>query len=118
METATGEAVHVNGDGGHASYWLVGLDDHDRHIIATVGEDDHEVLELAKRGPGPLLPVDETAARAAAGLPGGRARLTWRPSPASFTPLLPVWEIVGDQRQRWVDQTGKVWDTLPLARRA
>ena len=51
----------------------------------------------------------ETAIQRAGAPAGSHAALTWRPSPASRSPLYPVWEISTPEQTIYVDQQGMVW---------
>jgi hypothetical protein len=110
------EAVWVARDDGPDPYWLVALRAGDRQVIVVVS-DGGDVLQWVDTAPGPLLPVDEAAALAASGFDDAEAGLMWRPSRASLSPLLPLWEVRRGDRRRWVDQGGRVWDELPAAGR-
>jgi hypothetical protein len=59
------------------------------------------------------LPLDGGEAIRVAGMPdGARARLVWRPSPASRSPLYPLWAVSTDDAVVYVDQQGQVSSSL------
>ena len=63
-------------------------------------------------GDGNLMVSREQAITAAALGHRASARLVWRPSRASQSPLYPIWEVSAAGERRYVDQQGQVWDVL------
>jgi hypothetical protein len=60
------------------------------------------------------MTVNMEQAIAAAELGGhSSARLVWRSSRASHSPLYPIWEISSASKRRYIDQQGRMWDALP-----
>jgi streptogramin lyase len=62
---------------------------------------------------GSPLSIDSEHAIALAGLNGNaHANLVWRPCRASLSPLYPLWEVRTHSEEVYVDQQGKVWQSL------
>jgi hypothetical protein len=115
--SVSGQALRVDRlDARDSAYYLVllapgGPERHVALIDAGTGAlDQHAELT---GGAGPIT-VNMEQAIAAAKL-GGRpsARLVWRPSRASYSPLYPIWEVSSAGERRYVDQQGRLWDALP-----
>jgi hypothetical protein len=85
--------------------------------VATVDLAGGEVMNWARLpGVGPHLMVDEeTALQRASFPPGAQAELVWKSCVGSRSPLYPLWEIQARGRVVYVDQQGKVWQTLESA---
>ena len=79
------------------TYYLVVLGDEDASVaVGTVNAETGDVGSWARLpGHGPHLEVDAVRARSLAGAgETASVELVWRPSPASKSPLYPVWEVV------------------------
>jgi hypothetical protein len=115
--SVSGQALRVDRlDAPASAYYLVLLpsDGRERHVAlvdAQTGAVDQHAELAGDAGP---MTVNMEQAIAAAKL-GGRpsARLVWRPSPASYSPFYPIWEISSAGERRYVDQQGRLWDALP-----
>lgn len=120
-ESVSGQALRVERlDVPGAAYFLVLLAGHaGGHSIAAIDARTGSVSESAElAGSEPQLMVNEQQAIAAARLGGAvSARLVWRPSRASRSPLYPIWECTSATQRRYVDQQGQVWDDLQTAGR-
>jgi hypothetical protein len=97
------------------AYFLVVLGDPDRPGgISTIDADTGEVLSsavLPVTNPTQVMP--KRAALAAADLPDDTpARLVWRSFPGSRSMLDPVWELRGASGTVYVDQRGRIWNSL------
>jgi hypothetical protein len=115
--SVSGRALRVERlDAPASPYYLILLasDGRERHVAvidAGTGALD-QYAELT--GSSDHMSVNMDQAIAAAGLRGRpSARLVWRPSRASRSPLYPLWEISSEFERRYVDQQGQVWDVLP-----
>jgi len=102
-----------------ASY-LVVLGDPSAAIgLAAVDASSGEATQWATlpgAGPHPLL--DRDAAIERTGAPSARrAELVWRSSPASRSPLYPLWEIDTGDQVVYVDHVGRVWSSLEAGAR-
>jgi hypothetical protein len=95
---------------GEAYYLVVLGDDNASVAVGTVGAMTGDIGSWAQlAGHGPHLAVDLARARALAGADESAAgELVWRPSPASKSPLYPVWEITLPSGAVYVDQTESV----------
>jgi hypothetical protein len=63
----------------------------------------------------PWLPDEARAAELAECKLSSKSRLVWRPSRASLSPFYPLWELTCESGLVFIDYSGKVWRTLPLA---
>jgi hypothetical protein len=64
-------------------------------------------------GTAPHTLIDGETASRHAGLPGkSRAQLVWKSSPGSRSPLYPLWQISTEEETVYVDQQGRVWQSL------
>ena len=98
-----------------SAYYLVVFGDEDSAVgVASVDARSGEVHATARlSGQGPHLSVTPSRALALAALDGaGPPRLVWRPCRASLSPLRPIWEVRGSDRAVYVDQEGRLWETL------
>jgi hypothetical protein len=115
--SVTGEALRVDRlDRPATAYYLVLLtpDERQRHIAVVDARTGALDQHAALTGSAAHLTVSMKEALAAVGLGAdASARLVWRPSRASRSPLYPVWEISSESDRRYVDQQGQVWDVLP-----
>lgn len=82
--------------------------------VAAVDAASGEVLSRARLpGSRALLPVTAEAASRRAGAAGAVIpRLVWRPCRASFSMLLPFWQVPIPPRPVYVDQQGHLWTEL------
>jgi len=86
--------------------------------VALVAARTGELEGSAKlAGTGRALPLDAAAARAVAGASSdAELRLVWRPSRASMSALLPLWEVrASDGGLVYVDQHGRTWTAAQIA---
>jgi hypothetical protein len=102
------------------AYYLVVLGDPSAAIgLAAVDASSGEATQWATlpgAGPHPLL--DRDAAIERTGAPSARrAELVWRSSPASRSPLYPLWEIDTGDQVVYVDHVGRVWSSLEAGAR-
>jgi hypothetical protein len=102
------------------AYYLVVVGDASEALgVAAVDASSGEVTQwatLPAAGPHPLL--DRDAAIERTGAPSARrAELVWRSSPASRSPLYPLWEIDTGDQVVYVDQAGRVWSSLEAGAR-
>ena len=119
--SVSGRALRVERlDAPASPYYLIlfafgGRERHVAVIDAGTGALDQDAELTGSSG---HLSVNMEQAIAVAGL-GGRpsARLVWRPSRASQSPLYPLWEVSSDLERRYIDQQGQVWDVLPATGR-
>ncbi|TMQ02184.1 MAG: hypothetical protein E6J91_53315 [Deltaproteobacteria bacterium] len=90
----------------------------DRAIGVALVDASTGALEASAKlpGTGRALPVDAGAARAIAGADqAADVRLAWRPSRASMSPMLPLWEVrAGDADPVYIDQHGRTWTAAQL----
>jgi len=97
------------------AYYLVVLGDPSAALgIAAVDASSGEVTQwatLAGDAPHPL-PDREAAIQRAGASSARRAELVWRSSPASRSPLYPLWEIDTGDEVVYVDHAGQVWPSL------
>jgi hypothetical protein len=97
------------------AYYLVVLGDPSAALgIAAVDASSGEVTEWATLPGAGLHPVlDRNAAIERTGASSAlRAELVWRSSPASRSPLYPLWEIDKGAEVVYVDHAGRVWPSL------
>jgi len=82
--------------------------------VAAADADTGELLTWGRlSGTGPQLSLSAAdAVRRAGGARGGAARLVWRPSRQSRSPLYPLWEVEAKRTHVYVDQAGTVWPRL------
>jgi len=115
-DTAPARAVLVaRKDPPGGAYYLVVVGDPSTALgVAAVDTSSGEVTQWAAlpgAGPHPLL--DREAAIERTGAPSARrAELVWRSSPASRSPLYPLWEIDTGDQVVYVDHAGRVWSSL------
>jgi hypothetical protein len=64
----------------------------------------------------PLLLPREAAIQSAHLSPTATAELVWAPSAATHSMFDPLWAVIEGEQTCYVDQRGKLWDTLPLKR--
>jgi hypothetical protein len=118
----TRSLINLKGEGGAAhfvrrldadqsAYYLVVFTTHLVCIDAYSGE----LLSSAATGSSPLR-VSADQARQLAGRADARAELVWAPSAASLSMLDPVWSISTTSGAQYVDQRGRLWDSLPMKR--
>jgi len=102
------------------AYYLAVLGDPSAAIgIAAVDASSGEVTQWATlpgAGSYPLLDR-EAAIRRAGASSASRAELVWRSSPASRSPLYPLWEIDTGDEVVYVDHAGRVWTSLEAGAR-
>ena len=102
-------------DSSGRAYYLIVFGEPEAALgIAAVDIATREVAEWATlAGTGPHTLIDAaTAIRRAGGSAGSRAELIWRSSPASRSPLYPLWRVVTHETTVNVDQQGTVWPSL------
>jgi hypothetical protein len=98
------------------SYLLISFGPPEHSVgIAAVDLQSGNVLQRARLpgvGSHDVMPAEEAMKRA--DFPAGsRAQLVWDPTPASRSPLYPLWQISDADRRVWVDGVrGTVWKTL------
>ena len=82
--------------------------------VAAVDASSGEVTQWATLpGAGRHSLLDRDAAIERTGAPSARrAVLVWRSSPASRSPLYPLWEIDTGDQIVYVDHAGRVWSSL------
>ena len=85
--------------------------------VVAVGTVDTNTGALSSHaelgGAGPHLSLTADDARRAAGLrPDADARLVWRPSRQSASPLYPLWQVTDGVSTAYVDMTGAVTPRL------
>ena len=102
------------------AYYLVVLGDPSAALgVAAVDAASGEVTQWATlpgTAPHPVL-EREAAIRRTGASSARRAELVWRSSPASRSPLYPLWEIDTGDVVVYIDQAGRVWPSLePHAR--
>ncbi len=120
-DTAPARAVLVaRRDAPGGAYYLVVLGDPSAALgVAAVDASSGEVTQWATlpgAGPHPLL--DRDAAIERTGAPSARrAELVWQSSPASRSPLYPLWEIDTGDQVVYVDHAGRVWSSLEAGAR-
>lgn len=103
-----------------ATYWLVPFSEAGRLSIVVQVERATCRVVSAGRVTGTDVPflLDRSQALAAARArladlqPLPSMRLVWRPGPASWSPFLPLWEIVHGNRTVFVDQSGGLHDDI------
>ena len=120
-DTTPARAVLVSRrDPPRGTYYLVFVGDPGAALgIAAVDASSGEVTQWATL-PGaardPL--VDREAAIQRTGASSARrAELVWRSSPASRSPLYPLWEIDTGDEVVYVDHAGRVWSSLEAGAR-
>ncbi len=89
--------------------------------IAAVDAASGEVTQWATLPDAATHPVldREAAIRRTGASTARRAELVWRSSPASRSPLYPLWEIDTGDKVVYIDHAGRVWPSLePDARGA
>lgn len=97
------------------AYYLVVLGDPSAALgVAAVDASSGEVTQWATLpGAAPHRVLDRDAAIERAGASSARrAELVWRSSPASRSPLYPLWEIDTGDEVVYVDHAGQVWPSL------
>jgi hypothetical protein len=97
------------------SYWFVvfGAPDAAVGAAAVDAQSGAVMVSAALPGTQAQLPVDAAQALQIAGLPPGTAiALAWKASPASRSPLYPLWAIGAGNETLYVDQHGKIWRSL------
>lgn len=120
-DTTPARAVRVSRlDPPRGAYYLVVLGDPGAALgVATVDAPNGEVTQWATLpgdAPHPLL--DREAAIQRTGTSSARrAELVWRSSPASRSPLYPLWEIDTGEEVVYVDHAGRVWSSLEAGAR-
>jgi hypothetical protein len=97
------------------AYHLVVLGDPSAALgVAAVDASSGEVTQWATlpgAAPHPLLEREAAIQRTGASS-ARRAELVWRSSPASRSPLYPLWEIDTGDEVVYVDHGGRVWPSL------
>lgn len=102
------------------AYYLVVVGDQGAALgVATVDASSGEVTQWATLpGADPHLLLDrETAIERTGASSALRAELVWRSSPASRSPLYPLWEIDTGDKVVYVDHAGHVWSSLEAGAR-
>ena len=96
------------------AYYLVVVGDPGAALgVAAVDASSGEVTQWATLpGAVPHQVLDRDAAVERAGASALRAELVWRSSPASRSPLYPLWEIDTGDEVVYVDHAGQVWPSL------
>jgi hypothetical protein len=114
-ESGAAQALRVERlDAPAAAYFLVLLSSGGRvRHVATIDANTGALQEDANITGDHLMLTREQAITAAGLGSAVRARLVWRPGPASRSPLYPIWEISSSTRRCYVDQQGQLWDILP-----
>ncbi|HET9850928.1 MAG TPA: hypothetical protein VFP56_00315 [Candidatus Limnocylindrales bacterium] len=115
-DTTPARAVLVSRlDPPRGAYYLVVVGDPGAaHGVAAVDASSGEVTQWATlpgAAPHPLLDR-ETAIQRTGASSARRAELVWRSSPASRSPLYPLWEIDTGDEVVYVDHAGRVWPSL------
>jgi hypothetical protein len=102
------------------AYYLVVLGDPSAAFgIAAVDASSGEVMQSADlpgAAPHPVLGREDAIGRAGASS-ARRAELVWRSSPASRSPLYPLWQIDTGDKVVYVDHAGRVWSSLEAGAR-
>ena len=97
------------------AYYLVVLGDPSAALgIAAVDTASGEVTQwatLSDAATHPLLDREAAIQRTGASS-ARRAELVWRSSPASRSPLYPLWEIDTGDKVVYIDHAGRVWPSL------
>lgn len=107
--SATGSAWHVRRLDGQDPYALVHLADK----VACIDVTGATLLASATAAKAPVT-VTADSARALAGLgDAASAELVWKPCAATLSMFDPLWSVMLNGREVFVDQRGKVWRTLP-----
>jgi hypothetical protein len=103
---------------GDVYYLVVFGDDNAAVAVAAVGAQSGEMRNSARvQGVRPHLTVDDARAAELAGAgAGARIELVWRPSPASRSPLYPLWLVQTGRGEVYVDQQGALWSELEPGR--
>lgn len=102
------------------AYYLVVLGDPGAALgVAAVDASSGEVTQWATLpGADPHSLLDrETAIQRTGASSAPRAELVWRSSPASRSPLYPLWEIDTGDKVVYVDHAGRVWSSLEAGAR-
>jgi len=97
------------------SYWLVlfGARDAALGAVAVDARSGAVMVSAALPGTQSQMPLDVEQALQIAGLPPGTPiALAWKASPASRSPLYPLWAIGAGNETLYVDQQGKIWRSL------
>jgi hypothetical protein len=97
------------------SYWFVVFGARDAALgAAAVDAQSGEVMvSAALPGTRAQMPIDAAQALQIAAKPTGTpVALAWKSSPASRSPLYPLWAIGSGNETLYVDQQGKVWRSL------
>lgn len=93
-------------------YYLITFTASPRRVVVVGANGEIEEAGVIE-GTGPHLVVNAHDAERYADLAEGRAAgLVWSPSPASRSPLHPLWEVRGRDATVYVDQHRKVWPSL------
>ena len=95
-----------------SAYFLILIGDRAVCLEAATGG-----LMASAQTPLPPLMLPRQAAIERAGFrPKASAELVWAPSVASQSMFDPLWAVTEGEHTRYVDQRGKLWDTLPVKR--
>ena len=97
------------------SYWFVlfGVRDATLGVAAVDAQSGEVMVSAALPGTQSQMPIDAERALQIAGAPAGTpAALAWQSSPASRSPLYPLWAIGAGNETLYVDEHGKIWRSL------
>jgi hypothetical protein len=102
-------------DGGDSYYLVVFGDPDSPGSIVAVDALRGQISSSAqlRRVERPWVPDKEKAVEIAGCTQPAAARLVWKPSRASLSPLYPLWEITCEAKLVYIDRAGKIWDNLP-----
>lgn len=110
-ENEEGAASYVRRlDKSAADYFLVHAAGHLVCLDAMTGE----LISKAKSSQSPVALTRDAAIRRTPFSVRAQAALVWSPSAASLSMFYPLWAISENAQTLYVDQRGKVWDTLPM----
>lgn len=97
------------------SYWFVLFGARNAAVGAAAIDAQSGAVMVSAALPGTQaqLPLDAAQALQIAGVPPGTSiALAWKASPASRSPLYPLWAIGAGNETLYVDQHGKIWRSL------
>ena len=97
------------------SYWFVVFGARDAALGAAAVDAQSGAVMVSAALPGTQaqMTVDASKALQIAGMPPGTSiAMAWQASPASRSPLYPLWAIGAGNETMYVDQHGKIWRSL------
>ena len=104
-------------DGGNPYYLVILAGENDTGAIAAIDAVQGNMMVSARLEAVPhTLPIDKRRALELANFPEpATARLVWKASRASLSPLYPIWQVTNEAASVYVTQSGKVYNELSPA---